>query len=339
MHRDLAVQHTHKLEALVEALTLANVSFPAPRLFAHGVSLGYRNRLRLRVDERGAAVFFNPNKLPTCAVLQPTLASAVAQLQGLGALGGLIGAKHLELRTGDDRRVALCVYAGAPLPEAARSELRRSVPADWIVGFAGDARMPSLRYYLEEKLGAGAAEPLSYLVPISSFVQVNSAVNRALVAQLRRLVRDSGLESFCDLFCGAGNFTLPLLADGLSGESIEVDAHAIRALAAAVAGGSARSGHHVARAADARLAIESLEPRELLLANPPRAGLKLHAGGAARFASRAARCLALCSCSPQSLARDLAQILPCGFDLRELLVFDMFPHTRHLETLAWLERR
>ncbi|MEZ4372926.1 MAG: hypothetical protein R3B07_19025 [Polyangiaceae bacterium] len=340
---DVALQRGRKLESLRTQLEMHGLDFPEPSFSAAGSELGYRNRLRLRVDETGAAVFFNPNKLTNCAVLDSRLANAVALLQALGPQPGLAGAEHLELRVGDDGSVGLCVYAAVESQVAGgvakRAALRSALPAEWQLGFAGEGELPSLPYYLEESLQAG----LGYQVPLSSFVQVNSAVCRALVQELRGLVREARLEAFNDLYCGSGNFTLPLLVDGLSGESFEVDPHAIAALqrGARLLLGAARSPErrHQALVADARAVSERLEPRALLLANPPRAGLKLDSGSARALAACATRNIALCSCSPRSLARDLAQLLPWGFEIGQLRAFDMFPHTEHLETLAWLERR
>lgn len=332
-----AAQHAAKLDSLRLALAERGLDFPEPTLISAGSSLGYRNRLRLRVDELGSAVFFNPRKLTSCAVLDPVLADAVARLRESGPLPGLLGTRHLELRVADDARIGLCVYADQVVAQSSRAALGAALPAEWQIGYAGDPRLPRLDYYLEEPVGEPrGTTPLDYQVPLSSFVQVNSAVSRALVARVRGLVRAAGLRSFNDLFCGSGNFSLPLLADGLDGESVELDAQAIAALDESAARWRRQGRNHRARVGDARGA--SLEPRELLVANPPRAGLKLEAGDAQRLAGSATRCVALCSCSPQSLARDLAEFTASGFELREVTAFDMFPHTEHLETLAWLER-
>jgi 23S rRNA (uracil1939-C5)-methyltransferase len=46
--------------------------------------------------------------------------------------------------------------------------------------------------------------------------------------------------------------------------------------------------------------------------------------------------LAMCSCNPVTLARDLRALLDLGFELDAIEAFDMFPETHHLETLVWL---
>ena len=88
-------------------------------------------------------------------------------------------------------------------------------------------------------------------------------------------------------------------------------------------------------AADAAAYARGLarERFDLVLADPPRAGLK---HGLEPLARVAGGWFLMCSCNPVTLARDLARLIALGFELTELEAFDMFPQTHHLETLAWL---
>jgi 23S rRNA (uracil1939-C5)-methyltransferase len=72
---------------------------------------------------------------------------------------------------------------------------------------------------------------------------------------------------------------------------------------------------------------------DLVLLDPPRAGVK---EGLRELSALSAGWLAICSCNPVTLARDLRTLLDLGFELEELAAFDMFPETHHLETLVWL---
>jgi tRNA/tmRNA/rRNA uracil-C5-methylase (TrmA/RlmC/RlmD family) len=67
----------------------------------------------------------------------------------------------------------------------------------------------------------------------------------------------------------------------------------------------------------------------------PRAGAREVVSAAAKLSSRS---IVVCSCNVETLARDLAAFKAEGFALDELRAFDMFPHTQHLEALAWLTR-
>jgi 23S rRNA (uracil1939-C5)-methyltransferase len=90
-----------------------------------------------------------------------------------------------------------------------------------------------------------------------------------------------------------------------------------------------------ARAAAARWARAGVR-LDAVVCDPPRAGLGSSAPWAARLAKR---WLVLCSCRPEALCADLRRIVGEGFAIEALSLFDMFPQTRHVEAVAWLERR
>ena len=74
---------------------------------------------------------------------------------------------------------------------------------------------------------------------------------------------------------------------------------------------------------------------DLVVLDPPRTGAKEALAGIVALAPRA---IAYVACDPVTLARDLRTLKASGFELRELVCFDMFPQTHHVETLAWLSR-
>jgi 23S rRNA (uracil1939-C5)-methyltransferase len=136
---------------------------------------------------------------------------------------------------------------------------------------------------------------------------------------------------------GAGNFSLPLLARGLTGTGVE--SHSGAVLAAGEAARSQGLGFEELLAEDA-LAVArrfSSERRafDAVIVDPPRAGLKT---GAALYAALARHTLVACSCNPRSLARDVVEICRLGFDVQSVTLFDMFPHTDHIEAVVWLAR-
>jgi 23S rRNA (uracil1939-C5)-methyltransferase len=69
--------------------------------------------------------------------------------------------------------------------------------------------------------------------------------------------------------------------------------------------------------------------------DPPRAGAKDALRGIVTLRPTA---IAYVSCDPVTLARDLREIVAAGYRLESVRCFDMFPHTHHVETLAWLDR-
>ena len=185
--------------------------------------------------------------------------------------------------------------------------------------------------------------PLSYAIdegrvviefgPID-FIQVNREVNAAMVASAMRLLEPQPQDVVLDLFCGLGNFTLPLARRAARVVGVEGDAALLRRAAA----NAARNGLGNAEFFAANL----FEPErfgewrrqrfDLVLLDPPRAGaVEL----LPQFAQWRPRRVVYVSCHPASLARD-AQILvhTQGFRLTHAGVMDMFPHTTHVESIA-----
>lgn len=171
--------------------------------------------------------------------------------------------------------------------------------------------------------------------PVGGFTQVNEAVNRMLVARVLAEVRRTFAHRFLDLYCGSGNFSLPLLHAGLTGVGVESSEEAV---------GAARTqaeqegfpvefyaegcASYLARAAHAPGSFD------VVIVDPPRAGAK---DCVAHLLHLSAPLLLMIGCDPASLARDLGELTRGGYRLRSVEGLDMFPHTHHVETLAILE--
>ncbi|HEX7452278.1 MAG TPA: methyltransferase domain-containing protein, partial [Polyangiaceae bacterium] len=173
-------------------------------------------------------------------------------------------------------------------------------------------------------------------VPGGGFNQVNWAVNQLLVQALLDGAERVSALSFCDLYCGAGNFSLPLLARGLVGLGIENSRSAIAAAKRAVKEQSLSSARFIT--GDVRVELEKLTRAEcfdLIVLDPPRSGARDVLPEVIR---RAPGHIAYCACDPVTLARDLRALCDAGYALDRVTGFDMFPQTHHFETLAWLTR-
>jgi 23S rRNA (uracil1939-C5)-methyltransferase len=185
-----------------------------------------------------------------------------------------------------------------------------------------------LRYRLQE-LGV----TLEFLP--TDFVQVNARVNAELVATAVGLADVRPTDRVLDLYCGLGNFSLPLAqrAEALLG--VEGDA----GLVARAARNAALNGIGNARFATADLASSDWgfyrERWDIVVLDPPRTGA---AEPIAELHRSMPRRVVYVSCHPATLARDAATLVGLGFGLRTVRVFDMFPHTHHVEALALFER-
>jgi 23S rRNA (uracil1939-C5)-methyltransferase len=169
----------------------------------------------------------------------------------------------------------------------------------------------------------------------TDFVQVNARVNAELVATAVGLADVRPTDRVLDLYCGLGNFSLPLAqrAEALLG--VEGDA----GLVARAARNAALNGIGNARFATADLASSDWgfyrERWDIVVLDPPRTGA---AEPISELHRSMPRRVVYVSCHPATLARDAATLVGQGFALRTARVFDMFPHTHHIEALALFER-
>ncbi len=173
-------------------------------------------------------------------------------------------------------------------------------------------------------------------MPGGGFNQVNWAVNQLLVQALLDGAQRASALSFCDLYCGAGNFSLPLLARGLVGLGIESSRSAIAAAKRAAKEQALPSARFIA--GDVRVELERLartDRFDLVVLDPPRSGAR---DVLSELIRRGPRHIAYCACDPVTLARDLRSLCDAGYSLEQVMGFDMFPQTHHFETLAWLRR-
>ena len=298
---------------------------------------GYRSRIRLHVGPSGALGFFAAGsqelvEIPGCPVADAELDRA---LQTLRAIAGehraaLNHFAELELRVAPaGPRLSLCLVPKSARPERV-VELLAALAESFQVSIAERASDPEhdQRFPLP-----GGVE---LRAPAHAFTQVNWPVNQALVQALLNGVERRSLHTFCDLYCGAGNFSLPLAARGLSGVGIEASKGAIAAAKRAAT--AQRFGSVRFIAGDVQSALGKLPPSErfeLIVLDPPRSGAREILPELLR---RQPPHIAYCACDPVTLARDLRTLCDAGYTLDELTCFDMFPQTHHFETLAWLSR-
>jgi 23S rRNA (uracil1939-C5)-methyltransferase len=341
IRRSVGEQRAAKQQRVAQLLAREGLSVDALPWLYHDAPLGYRNRIRLRVTD-GVPAFFNPNKVAQCAVLQPELRVALAEFRAWANHHRKVlrGVAHAEIRAPDERGIAAYVLQPAlnAGPEVSTSLglapaelaqfLRQQGPGRSFEGWVVGEGQPPLQRCA---LGAGVYA----WVPVGSFLQVNTAVNRLLVAQVRGLAVELGCRSFCDLFCGSGNLSLPLLHAGLSGWGLEQDPYAIQALRLAAQEQGFDACAFAAADVHAQFAERAAAagPVDLLVVDPPRAGLK---DSVPNVLTLKPEHVVLCCCNAESFVRDLTAFRRHGYRLRRLWLCDMFAHTAHVELLAWL---
>jgi 23S rRNA (uracil1939-C5)-methyltransferase len=169
------------------------------------------------------------------------------------------------------------------------------------------------------------------------FIQVNRDINLAMVDAAMKLLQPTAADNVLDLFCGLGNFTLPLALRSQRVVGVEGDAPLVSKARA----NAARNG-----IGNAQFELDNLfepaafqswaqERYDLVLLDPPRAGA---AELLPRMADWRPRRVVYISCHPGSLARDAGILVAdLGFTLTDAGVMDMFPHTTHVESIAVFE--
>ncbi|MEX0733395.1 MAG: 23S rRNA (uracil(1939)-C(5))-methyltransferase RlmD [Steroidobacteraceae bacterium] len=172
----------------------------------------------------------------------------------------------------------------------------------------------------------------------TDFVQVNGELNRLMVAQALLLLEPRESDQALDLFCGLGNFSLPLARRVAAVTGVDGDA----ALVARARANAARNGIQNARFHLADLAAEAEQQPwakgryDLVLLDPPRAGAREILPIA--VASRPRR-IVYVSCHAGTLARDAGILVESlGYRFAAAGIMDMFPHTAHVESIAVFER-
>lgn len=328
-------QYTAKIRYVHGALERLGISPPETRFIHDGSAFHYRNRIRLAVDTSGKLGFFNRNKAQGCLVLTDPLHEALSEIRHRlsDTPPWMRNVAHIEVRAPDlDHNAGVFITGRDPVLSRPLIDAPPDLGSNFLIGVHGQAprHIPRQRIELMPRVWA--------YVPLSSFMQVNARVNADLVMYVAAGALKRSAKTFVDLYSGAGNFTLPLLAIGLQGAAVEQDVASVFALTEAANAQRLDPPDTVATdaIATARHWAERGEEFDLVIVDPPRAGLRDGVEGIARIAGKH---IAMCSCSPESMARDTRRFLELGFEIEELMAFDMFPQTHHVESLVWLVRK
>jgi 23S rRNA (uracil1939-C5)-methyltransferase len=353
-HADARTQMAAKQRWLEESLArIGKVRAETLLPIVYGEEWGYRHRARLTVRrvarKGGVLVGFHERRssyvadMTGCDILPERISRLIPGLRTLvESLSVRERLPQIELAVGEDSAVLVFRHLQ---PLTADDEARLGAFAQeagiecWLQPRGPDSAHP---------LRPGAGAPLDYALPEfglrlgfgpTDFTQVNHAVNRVLVARAVRLLDPQPGERIGDLFCGLGNFSLPIASRGALVLGIEASEGLLeRARRNAAENGLAARARFVV---EDLLTIDSgrlaaLGPFDKLLVDPPREGaievVKALPEGWPRR-------VVYVSCDPATLARDAGVLAHAkGFRLAAAGVANMFPHTAHVESIALFER-
>ena len=311
-----------------------------------GPAFGYRRRARLAVRwhtrDKRLEVGFRATAsqdivaIDQCPVLVQPLQTLLPGL--LEALHGLTKPQaigHVELFSGTAEAVLVrhtLALAEADLQRFKTFALEQRVQL-WLQG-EGQPQPLEHTYALGYRLPAWDLE-LAWRP--GDFVQVNAPVNEAMVAQALEWLAPEAGERVLDLFCGLGNFTLPLAREGAQVVAVEgVEEMVERARTNAACNGLVNA--HFYRADLSKPLAEAQWAKEgfaAVLLDPPRDGAFEIVR---QMQTLGARRVVYVSCNPATLARDAAELVRQGYRLKRAGVLDMFPQTAHVEAMALFER-
>jgi len=348
-HADAALQVAEKQRALIENLArIGNVKPEAQLAPVAAEPWGYRHRARLsvrRVERRGGVMVGFRERRSThvadmreCHVLPAGVSGLIVPLRQLiENLSIRERLPQVEVAVGDNA-TALVFRHLLPLTgqdkELLKDFAQRHGIHAWLQPKGPDSAHPF----------HPAASELWYALPEfgvrlffrpTDFTQVNHAVNRLLVSQALRLLDPRPGERIADLFCGLGNFSLPLARRGAEVIGFEGSAPLIeRARQNATANGLVIQ-FEVMNLFEPRLGPYG--PFQKLLIDPPREGaIELVRSLPDDWPRR----IVYVSCDTATLARDAGVLANVkGFRLVAAGVVDMFPHTAHVESVALFERK
>ena len=180
--------------------------------------------------------------------------------------------------------------------------------------------------------------PLTLALEPGGFCQINLDQNENCIRLLLDWTRSPRPGKVLDLFCGMGNFSLPMAMQGWTVTGMDMQRSTIRSALrnAERAGtpGQCRFGQESAMQAAGRLRAEKAT-FDCILLDPPRTGC---AALIPMLPGLGARQIIYISCDPATLARDLDELVRFDYRLHEIRMVDMFPQTAHQETMVWLAR-
>lgn len=347
-HMDSATQIKHKESVLLEQLLHIGGVTPKkvlPPVMA--ANQGYRRKARIGVryvnkKEKLLIGFREKNgrylaDIDACAVLDPSIGLNIPLLRTfLLELEGFLEIPQLEIAVGD-HHTAIIIRHLAALSDADLTKIKHFAEqnnfhiylqpggADTVQLFYPQNQAPRLSYKIDENI--------EMLFHPTDFTQVHAGINQQLIDLAMSLLSPKPHETILDLFCGIGNFTLPLAKRSKHVVGVEGSNEM-------VARGYENAKHNqitnvtfkCQNLADSDYTDNWIQQKyDAILIDPPRAG-------AIEVIEKLAKCQAkrivYISCNPATLARDAGYLVKHGFELATVAVLDMFPHTSHVESIA-----
>jgi 23S rRNA (uracil1939-C5)-methyltransferase len=324
---------------------------PSPEQF------GYRQRIRLQLNENtlGFLRFRSAEIVPisACLLAHPPINRVLGSLCRNGSFQILSeNSQELELLYNPATNMVTllfhCQRRPRPSEQKRADDLVESIENIERVFFTGSDfalegpytggskanTSKRLSYHLDN---TRMQKPFTLSWEVGGFCQVNLGQNENLIDYVLLHSQDcSGLEVL-DLFCGMGNFSIPLAQVAGSVFGVEGQGAAIRAARENCAQAGVSNAQFVKRPIDTvcRKLIAEQQKFDLTIVDPPRQGCGALTADLAMLTRQR---IIYISCDPATLVRDVINLQQYDFQLISVQPFDMFPQTHHIETIAILEK-
>ncbi|AJJ61690.1 23S rRNA (uracil(1939)-C(5))-methyltransferase RlmD [Yersinia aldovae] len=340
-HACAQLQRNSKADALTRLVARETGAHVKLEPVICGPEYGYRRRARLALmyqpkQQRLQMGFHrteshNVVSIKHCPVLRPELEHLLQPLyQCLSELKAVRRLGHVELVLADNGPLLVLRHLDT-LNEVDRKALTEFAKREQIAVYLA-ANSDSLEKLIGED-PYYQIDGLRLAFHPRDFIQVNDVVNQQMVAQVIEWLEVEPHERVLDLFCGMGNFTLPLARRARNVVGVE----GVAALVAngqynALTNGLANvSFFHENLESDISRQPWAAQGFDKVLLDPARAGA---AGVMSHIVKLAPKRVVYVSCNPTTLARDSQVLLAAGYRLAQVRMLDMFPHTGHLESMA-----
>ena len=329
-----------KTEILRETLRrLGQIKWEGPITAHSGPAWNYRNQAQLKIgkspDGAPALGFFEAESnrlvpIDACPIVSPRLNALLSVLRTELWISELAPGTELELLADDQDQKVMLTLTGSWLEDEAETLATKLLAELDGVSTVAIARDESLKTFGEPYLTYRVGE-FAYRIGPTAFFQSARFLLPEFVSAVTADV--SGAVAL-DLYAGVGLFTLPLSKEFEQVMAVEVAPQATANLAANARTVPGRKVRAIAGTTFDYLRRSAQMDPDLVVLDPPRVGV-----GAETLrlllALRPKR-LHYVSCSPPTLARDLGFLLKHGYQLDSLELFDFFPQTYHIESLARL---
>ncbi|MGL5600533.1 MAG: 23S rRNA (uracil(1939)-C(5))-methyltransferase RlmD [Silvania sp.] len=265
-----------------------------------------------------------PILVPRLEALLPEVRACLSELQGVRHLG------HVELVLANGGPMMVLRHT-APLSARDREKLERFSHSHDLALYL--APQSDILEHVTSEAPWYDSDGLRLSFSPRDFIQVNDGVNQQMVATALDWLDIQPDDRVLDLFCGMGNFTLPLAKRAQSVVGVE-------GVAALVEKGRDNAVHNALH--NVTFFHENLEEDvtqqpwakhgfDKILLDPARAGAP---GVMQHIIKLAPKRVVYVSCNPATLSRDSESLLAAGYQIQRLAMLDMFPHTGHLESMA-----